>query len=556
MMPKDPFAEVEVVEDTGSVVQGHKIPTLEHDPVREKFYDMRSLAPNNPDEWRSPKLFYRQGKFMEHFTDDYDKVATLSMYSPSYQRLGYEQLRTYFTWRTKARVGEFVPVPLSYVYIYVDELLNGLGVQNAAEGLDRLMRLWNAFREKFPILDDDMPRWLKDYHVYYEVPHSFAEFVEEHKLQEFYEPSQLAFDYNPETAYLNWAAACRYKLEKFYIYNNGSKELIHKAFAVALRALDKFYSNMGDISRRAYPEGRKKYDSFYVETNEYVEKYGSPYPFIHYENFQDVFFLEAGNVPWRPFEDTMFFHKENHMLPDRTVRLSPQEVYICSGNKWTTTKFIFRQSAKMIVGYIILCVNEVMLEHARELRSKRGGKGKIGRVAKLPWGESYVYSCTKSAGLCPDRIKRIIKGAISTEYNELSHVPVTVTVDTKNLDRIREEAEETQEKLIVEEEAATSVVASIVQKPFPVAVERTQSNDNPWHAFRNALAAVEFEALKLAITNPAGIKAFAQEQGIMPEILADGINEKAMDTIGDNILEFADELEIYEDYLADFQSII
>jgi hypothetical protein len=49
----------------------------------------------------------------------------------------------------------------------------------------------------------------------------------------------------------------------------------------------------------------------------------------------------------------------------------------------------------------------------------------------------------------------------------------------------------------------------------------------------------------------AGIKAFADANGVMPEVLADSINEKAMDAIGDNILDFTDELVIYEEYLED-----
>ena len=42
------------------------------------------------------------------------------------------------------------------------------------------------------------------------------------------------------------------------------------------------------------------------------------------------------------------------------------------------------------------------------------------------------------------------------------------------------------------------------------------------------------------------LKKFADECGVMLEVLADGINEKAMDIVGDNIL--SDDFEIYDDY--------
>lgn len=42
---------------------------------------------------------------MEDFEDDYDGDAPFSMYYPCYQMMGYEQLRTYFSWRSKVRKG-------------------------------------------------------------------------------------------------------------------------------------------------------------------------------------------------------------------------------------------------------------------------------------------------------------------------------------------------------------------------------------------------------------------------------------------------------------------
>ena len=56
-----------------------------------------------------------------------------------------------------------------------------------------------------------------------------------------------------------------------------------------------------------------------------------------------------------------------------------------------------------------------------------------------------------------------------------------------------------------------------------------------------------------AVTDRAWLKpgeslaAVAARQGMMPEVLADGINEKAVDTVGDSLLDGA--LALYEDYL-------
>jgi hypothetical protein len=44
------------------------------------------------------------------------------------------------------------------------------------------------------------------------------------------------------------------------------------------------------------------------------------------------------------------------------------------------------------------------------------------------------------------------------------------------------------------------------------------------------------------------IKQFADENGVMLEVLADSINEKAFDHIGDNILELDDSMNLYDEY--------
>ena len=59
------------------------------------------------------------------------------------------------------------------------------------------------------------------------------------------------------------------------------------------------------------------------------------------------------------------------------------------------------------------------------------------------------------------------------------------------------------------------------------------------------------EDFPLAVALKGGnIKQFAGQNKIMLEVLADGINEKAADCLGDNILELEDDMVIYEEYRA------
>ena len=52
------------------------------------------------------------------------------------------------------------------------------------------------------------------------------------------------------------------------------------------------------------------------------------------------------------------------------------------------------------------------------------------------------------------------------------------------------------------------------------------------------------------------MKRFADEHGIMLEVLADSINEKAFDHIGDSILELDDSMIIYDEYLENVKAMV
>jgi hypothetical protein len=130
----------------------------------------------------------------------------------------------------------------------------------------------------------------------------------------------------------------------------------------------------------------------------------------------------------------------------------------------------------------------------------------------------------------------------------------TVSVDRDNLAKIRLEALDTQEKLLIPEEGETP--PSPLPPPPPVAVAPPPSDADGWAALAHALTAIEKEALTL-ILEGEDIRAFALRHSLMPEVLADGINDKAMDAIGDAILEMEDTPTVYEEYreMAEFITV-
>ena len=136
------------------VLRGQKVEPPVKDEVREIFDQMREISRvyKNPAlnqsrfydyrvQQENARIFYEQGMFMKDFEDHYEKKITCSAYYPRYQMMGYDQLRTYFTWRTQVREGYVEKTSLSYAFLYLYELLNHIGVENPQDGLEKLIKI-------------------------------------------------------------------------------------------------------------------------------------------------------------------------------------------------------------------------------------------------------------------------------------------------------------------------------------------------------------------------------------------------------------------------------
>ena len=520
------------------VLKSQKVELKEKDPVRERFDKMRDIARNSRAfqygsnrffdprvRWETARMFYKQGVFMQDFTDDYEGVAEYSSYFPNYQMMGYEQLRTYFTWRTKLRQGVVEKTSLSYVYLYLYELITNIGVADPMEGLEQLMWFWQEYRELDAALDNHVPAWIKDYHIYYDLPHTFAEFVEGVGLQQYY--PELAGQEN-----------------RFDLFCSVSSYDIRKSSFVSEENLSWFQESVGQILEQL--------SVLMTENGVSLE--------------DSIFQPMKSMAIWQPFKDSLFFPWNSQ--PDKTVMISPKEIYVCSHNSWGVSKVITTERGKKLLGYIFKQTEAV-------LRRLTGYKHKLKADAEILTHEAVQMLLNAGSS-----IEKLVTGTVTAVYREATKT--VVKVDVGNLQKIREEAYITQEKLTVPEEeewsfavkkpmreapAEEDLLEEIVeQEPKEEIVSKTELKENmsiaaasqetlagPWAELKQALNSVELQALGILLTG-ADFKAFADSQGVMVEVLADGINEKAMDAIGDGLMD--EEFVLYEDYIEEVRKLV
>ena len=492
------------------------------DPIREKFYEMRKLAIEKPFARSDSELFYKQARFMEDFTDTYGNDAKFNMYYPIYQHMGYEYLRTYFTWRTKVRSGDIQPTSLSYIFLYIYELLSGIGTTDPADGLDKLLVIWDTFAKNNPTIDKYLPKWFKDYHIFYELPHSFTEFVEKNNLQKYYSLT-LLFDENVENKLELWNGISGYDAIGSRFYKDGNEHLMNDCFNAVLNAIQEFCAKRNT-------------------------------------RFEDLLVYSVSKKsPWQPFKQAHFGSRVHQT--DREIKISEFERYSCKHGQWTANLPIYYSSQKDFVGYV-LKKTEACLRQAVNYKYKL--------VADIKSGSKPFRELQRPAAKRAE-LDKVIEKAVIDFHKNLNRI--AVNVDHINLARIRSEALDTQEQLIVvddvietgtvlpttNDENSTYIADRTVPKPACLAdlvQPLTLSFADGWKALKNNLTDIERKALSIALTAGTGTKAFADENNIMLEVLADSINEKATDCIGDSLLEVDDELILYDEYRENIEGLV
>ena len=115
-----------------------------------------------------------------------------------------------------------------------------------------------------------------------------------------------------------------------------------------------------------------------------------------------------------------------------------------------------------------------------------------------------------------------------------------IEIDLSGLDKIREDAEVSRDSLLTEDEMQD---------------EETEAEDPGCSS--TGLDKVQTAVLKALLRETGEETSLLAENHLMPEILADQINEALFDDIGDSVVECEnDRLSLVEDYIEDVEALL
>lgn len=124
------------VEEEAEKVEGY---------YRETAIPGRSELPARIEAIYACEDFLSAARAMEDYEDDCPFAGTVPLYQPEYRDLTPNELRGYFTWRAALRRGEVSPHCDAFVYLYLSELMLGVGAATAAETLDCMDAFASAY---------------------------------------------------------------------------------------------------------------------------------------------------------------------------------------------------------------------------------------------------------------------------------------------------------------------------------------------------------------------------------------------------------------------------
>lgn len=509
------------------------------------------------------ELFYRQGLLMADFEDDCPYNGTFKSYFPTYNAMSDRQLRGYFTWRAQVRRGNIEETSTSFAFLYLYELICGIGVDDPLDGFSKIKAFWDAYRAFEPGIDRFARVWLQDYAVFHELD---PKLLRDSKTVAFdnalIELRRAAQDLVPAPAPSDLPPARRKTSEPTLPLP--PDEAHEERLMAAIDALSTYNLNNSRLDRSHHRDLRHVACAVYVRMARYYDTHRKT-------GIVASLFGEETAMPYTMFASAVFFAPERH--EDCEYRLDPIHIYRCQNGFW-----------------------ECMRIHGSRQKSSKLGEMMRACDQRLRLALDPAHPLKEEK--VPKYLAKIIDDEIVAWLSwDAAHQPVKIDIDLSQLGHIRSAAAQTREALLIDEEredsAPVEVEATLIEQPSTESApgmtaepgEMTIQQDEPDEPTvsteefgvvapllvsapapvtpapieaANKLAPAATAYLRALLEqNTAQATSAVERSGQSEDMLVDSINEALFDLVGDTVIEFgAAGPRIIEDYEADVRGYL
>lgn len=476
--------------------------------IPEKIREMMRLYKYGDNSFNQKcKNFYTQGKFMEDYAEDFPWKGDFRHYFPTYHDLNAEQLRGYFSWRKNARKGVYQHIPVSLAYIYIYELLNGIGTSSAEDTLQKLEDFENGFLASGigdPGIQENLHRWMYEFSIVNAIP---AETTRK---------------------YIDQDIPCK---------DNAILNLKEPQNHTDNEVFDSICVFSGEKLRLSPVIA--KFESKGIHLFAEVWRYASQFYSYKGQTLFTTCFGNQNSFHWYPLSNAVYYWKDP-LTEHAEYDLDECRKFICHYGVWLEKKFenLYFQKNRF---------QALFHEADRLLRSYLKTGHPLKEKPEESWAAPYVQAVIEM-----DR------------KTELEAAKPKITIDFGDLDRIRQDALLTRESLLTEEEmneSGTDEIYNIDIQDFSPENAVQENNLPEEETSQQTAPGLPLEPIHIRILQALllgdSVEMLLKENHLIPSVVTDAINEIFFDEIGDSVLECDDsKISIVEDYKEDIIQLL
>ncbi|WP_052410212.1 TerB N-terminal domain-containing protein [Paenibacillus durus] len=486
--------------------------------------------------------FVERARELADYTEASAEFVKFKSYWPTYGHMTGPQTKWYFYWRNKVRHGRYPETDLSYIFLHVYELINGVGWDTPQDGYEQLSGLWEAYRGTFKRLDHYLGGWIADFSFIHELNIPLRKIVVRAKgLGGDLAELELARCLTSAPEQLTLPALSLmsdYDITKSKFYTGPGNEVLERFLPQVIALIDAYVrrkhgTSLLEMFPSDPPVTRERY--LFRSAVYDISLYG-------YSILVPVVRISK-SPPLRSLVTRLFRLTENKLRALMDFRGRLKGISIDKDIEELVSKFLereFRKAEREEKGPDIV-IDQDRLE---QLRSDSDAVRQLLTVEEpaeeKPSVEWPVTDLLTVDG--PDVWELHKQDGKEKEWERISEVQ-------SSDDEARVPEKQLAEELQVSGcGAASETVTSIPEGSETVAdglaalggpQNTTSASGNEWESLAGALSPLQREAV-LALSGPEGPAALhrlAAAHAALPDLLIDEINEIAMDLLGDLLID-------------------
>jgi len=502
--------EVETSEITDGEMNNGSIPLselmlteTEPENVCEYDYSSKSLILEKViiSDWRGAYSysndFYAAAHKVHGIFPDKDAPYTpFFSYMPQYTDLSASQYEFYLSWRDNVRKGNYSKTDTSYIFLYIYEIFALDDVLDHKASLEIIINLWEAYRDNHAALDKHLCDWLTDYALIHNVSI----------------PMEMLSSILPKIRLKQHSILFNLYLFDYLFLSQ------ERITCENIRFTCDVLCNYSPFASRFYEdeEYRKLFDECTVEVfrKMYSLGYFSPQNFSHFQ--QDVKLSRPSYIS-----------------------------AVCSAKNKKNVTVLYRPyiSSELLK----ISFSNILKHIENKIRVHLGYRSRLSGIVLNDGMRELIDNFMKTNYPPPSKPQKVFSPPAAVPHVQKIK---KVEIDFEKAKRIEDDSWQTTEKLtegleiIYDDEPE----ADIAQTP---SVTETEEG-----SLASMLTPLEKKTIRMLLggANQEEIQHFLLKEGALPDAVLDSVNEKALEIIGDTVIDTSDYTVIqeYADELSSF----